>query len=234
MYQIKRVHIGRTPQLDELAHECGLLYSQTLVFFWRTVRHKGIWLKPKHLMRLFTSSQLHAHTSDACVQAFFASLKSWRERRKSDPTARPPRRRRWYFRIEYKRSAMRMKDNKLLYSNGKGNEPLALDWPWTIPQTLVIRWTGTEHEAIATYEPCYLPVPENGSSVAGIDLGEIHMATQLALDALAVAEECRSWVNIYRIDALHQDLKASRYGKSIAVAELGTQLFKIKHLELFT
>ena len=53
MYQVRRVNIGKTPQLDELAHECGLLYTQTLVFFWRTVRHQGIWLKPKHLMRLF-------------------------------------------------------------------------------------------------------------------------------------------------------------------------------------
>jgi hypothetical protein len=35
------------------------------------------------LMRLFTSEKLHAHTSDACVQAFFSSLASWRERRKT-------------------------------------------------------------------------------------------------------------------------------------------------------
>ncbi len=176
MYQVKRVYIGKTPQLDELAHACGELYTQTLVFFWRTVRHKGIWLKPKHLMRLFTSPTLHAHTSDACVQAFFASLKSWRARRKSDPAARPPRRRKWYFRIEYKRSAMRMQNHQLILSNGRGNEPLVLDWPWTIPQTLVIRWAGKAYEAIATYEPAYLPVPETGNKVCGIDLGEIHMA----------------------------------------------------------
>ena len=74
MYHVRRVHLGKTPQLDELARECGMLYSQTLVFFWRTVRKKGIWLKPKQLMRLFTSKKLHAHTADATVQAFFASL----------------------------------------------------------------------------------------------------------------------------------------------------------------
>ncbi|EFH85186.1 RNA-guided endonuclease InsQ/TnpB family protein [Ktedonobacter racemifer] len=176
MYQIKRVKIGKTPQVEELAHACGEVYTATLVSFWRTVRKKGIWLKPKHLMRWHTSNKLHAHTADACVQAFFASLKSWRERRKTDPTAKPPRRRKWYFRIEYKRSAMRVKNGKLVLSNGKGNEPLVLDWAWTIPQTLVICWTGIEYEAIATYEPCYLPVPENGDKVAGIDLGEIHMA----------------------------------------------------------
>src|SRR5205823_11371955 len=130
MYQVRRVHIGKTAQLDELAHACGELYSKTLVFFWRTVRHKKTWLKPKHLMRLFTSDKLHAHTSDACVQAFFAGLKSWRERRKTDPRAKPPRKRKWYFRIEYKRTAMSLKDDVLKLSNGRGNAPLVLEWPW--------------------------------------------------------------------------------------------------------
>jgi len=176
MYQVRRVHIGKTPQLDELAHACGHLYSQTLISFWRTVRHKGLWLKPKHLMRWHTSDKLHAHTSDACVQAFFASLKSWRERHKIDPTAKPPRKRRWYFRIEYKRSAMSLKDNLLRLSNGKGNEPLLLDWPWELPQTVVIHWTGTEYEAIATYKQKQPAVQPTGEKTAGIDLGEVHMA----------------------------------------------------------
>jgi hypothetical protein len=69
---------------------------------FRTVRHKGIWLKPKHLMRWHTSPQLHAHTADACVQAFFAGLKSWRERKKAgDPHVKPPHKRKHYFRIEW-------------------------------------------------------------------------------------------------------------------------------------
>ncbi len=177
MYHVRRVNLGKTPQLDELAHECGQVYTQTLVlhFFWRTVRHKAIWLKPKHLMRLFTSKKLHAHTADACVQSFFASLKSWRERRETDPTAHPPRRRKWYFKVEYKQSAMKLKDGKLRLSNGRGNEPLILQWPWELPQTVVIHWTGTQYEAIATYEVEPHTTP-TGEKVAGIDLGEIHMA----------------------------------------------------------
>ena len=177
MYQVRRVHLGKTAQLDELAHECGQLYTQTLVFFWRTVRHKGIWLKEKHLKRLFTSKKLHAHTADACVESFFASLKSWRERKKAgDPDAHPPRRRKWYFRIEYKRSAMSLKDGKLRLSNGKGNEPLVLEWPWELPKTVVIHWTGTRYEAIATYKQAEPIDRPQGERVAGVDLGEIHMA----------------------------------------------------------
>ena len=177
MYQVRRVHIGKTDQLDELARECGKLYSQTVISFWRTVRKQGIWLKPKHLMRWHTSSKLHAHTADACVQAFFASLASWRERKKlGQPDAKPPRRRKWYFRIEYKRSAMSLTDGKLRLSNGQGNEPLVLDWRWELPNTVVLHWTGTQYEAIATYEQEQPREQPHGGQVAGIDLGEIHMA----------------------------------------------------------
>ena len=62
MYQVRRVNIGKTKQLEELAHACGELYSKTVVFFWRTVRHKGIWLKCAQMERIFTSDKLHAHT----------------------------------------------------------------------------------------------------------------------------------------------------------------------------
>jgi putative transposase len=84
------------------------------------------------------------------VEAFFGSLKSWRERRQENPSARPPHKRKWYFRIEYKRSAMHLEDGCLRLSNGRGNAQLLLPWNWDLPQTVVIRWTGSEYEAIAT------------------------------------------------------------------------------------
>jgi putative transposase len=175
-YRVCRVKIGKTPQLDMLSQACGRLYTQVLVSFWRTVRHNGIWLKPSHLMRWHTSSKLHAHTADACVQAFFASLKSWRERKKAgDPDAKPPHKRKRYFRIEYKRSAMKLTDGKLRLSNGKGSAPLILNWPWELPNTVVIHWTGTQYEAIATYGED-IQVHSQGDKVAGVDLGEVHMA----------------------------------------------------------
>jgi len=175
MYQVRRVNIGKTKHLDEFAHACGELYSKAVVFFWRTVRHKGIWLKCAQMERIFTSPKLHAHTSDATVQAFFASMKSWRKRRKTDPNAHPPRRRRWYFRVEYKDSAITLLDGELRLSNGRGNDPLIIPWKWDEPKTVVIHWTGTQYEAIATYK-LESECKPMGGEVAGIDLGEIHMA----------------------------------------------------------
>jgi putative transposase len=71
---------------------------------------------------------------------------------------------------------MLLKDGKLRLSNGKGNEPLVLNWPWGLPQTVVIHWMGMQYEAIATYHKArpYGPFPLG--SVAGIDLREVHMA----------------------------------------------------------
>jgi len=187
-YRVHRLNLGRTAQLDALAHAAGQVYTRTLVFFWRTVRKKGIWLKPKHLMKLLPVDPdhlLHAHSVDAAIQSFFAGLASWRERRKADPNAKPPRRRKWYFKVEYKRSAMTLKDGQLRFSNGRGNDPLVLAWPWELPQTVVIRWTGQQYEAIATYQvdgPLRPAMPEpdveqrRAKQVVGIDLGEVHMA----------------------------------------------------------
>lgn len=175
MYIVRRVNIGQSAQLDTLALECGKLYSLTVTWFWRFVRHKGVWLKPSSMMRFLNSDNLHAHTSDACVQTFYASLKSWKILRKTDPNAKPPKRRRKYFRTEYKNSAIRHIDGKLVLSNGRGNEPLIIPWPWNTPRTVVIRWQGAQYEAIATYEVGKQAEPK-GNKVAGIDLGEIHIA----------------------------------------------------------
>src|SRR5437763_13911465 len=71
LYRVRRLKIGRSEQMDALALAAGDLYSQVVVWFWRTVRHKDLWLKAKHMMRWLTSTLLHAHTSDAIVQAFF-------------------------------------------------------------------------------------------------------------------------------------------------------------------
>ena len=176
MYSVRRIYLGKTKQLDQLAHACGELYSKTVVSYWRMVRKPDLWLKPKHLMQWHTSNQLHAHTSDATVQAFFAALHSWRTRRKTNPKARPPRKRKWYFRIEYKSTAIHHKNGLLTLSNGKGNAPLVLDWPRQMAKTLVIRWAGIQYEAIATYAQREPECEPTGTEVAGIDLGEVHPA----------------------------------------------------------
>jgi putative transposase len=174
-YTVRRLKIGRTEQMDALARAAGDLYSQVVVWFWRTVRHKDLWLKAKHMMRWLTSALLHAHSSDAVVQSFFAALASWRERRKTDPDAKPPRRRKRFYRVQWKPSAIRIKNGSLHLANGKANAPLVVPWCWDLPCQVEMGWDGQQYELRAIYmldEPCVLADGET----AGIDLGEIHPA----------------------------------------------------------
>ena len=175
LYTVHRLKIGHTEQMDALARAAGDLYSQVVVWFWRTVRHKDLWLKAKHLMRWLTSALLHAHSSDAVVQSFCAALAAWRERRKSDPAAKPPRRRKRYYRVQWKPSAITIKNGMLHLANGRGHAPLVVPWCWSVPCQVEMGWDGTQYELRATYRIEPLSVLEHGA-VAGVDLGEVHLA----------------------------------------------------------
>jgi putative transposase len=174
-YTVRKLKIGRTEQMDALARAAGELYSQVVVWFWRTVRHKGLWLKARHMMRWLTSTLLHAHTSDAIVQAFFAALDSWRARRRDDPDAAPPHRRPRFYRVIWKCTAITVRDGLLRLSNGKGNAPLVVPWAFDAPVQVEMGWDGRQYALRAAYvvEPAE---PSAEGSVAGIDLGEVHLA----------------------------------------------------------
>jgi len=162
-----------------LAQESGSLYSQTVKFFWRTIRRKGLWLKPSSLMRLFNSNQMHAHSADASVQQFFHALASWREIRKTIPEARPPRRLRKYCGVKWKSSAIRVKNGKLILSNGKLTEPLIIDWEYDLtPVFVTLRWHGTGYELVFCYKGQVSESNYEPEQPVGIDIGQIHaMAT---------------------------------------------------------
>jgi putative transposase len=136
---------------------------------------KGLWLGAKHLMRWLTSALLHAHSSDAVVQAFFAALASWRARRRVDPDAQPPHRRARFYRVQWKPSAIRLKDGVLHLANGKGHAPLTVPWAWDVPVQVEMGWDGQQYELRATYV-LDAPRPLPDGETAGIDLGEIHSA----------------------------------------------------------
>ncbi len=151
MYKVRRKKIGNPDLLDILARAAGQLYSNTVKSFWRTVRRKGIWLKPSSMMRWLNSKTLHAHSADAVVQSFYSAMSSFRVRRTSDPSAKPPSRLRNFYKVQWKNSAIRLVNKILILSNGRGNEPLMVPWQWGMPVFIEIGFDGKEYELRATY-----------------------------------------------------------------------------------
>ena len=174
-YIVRKLKIGKTLQLDELARAAGELYSRTVVSFWRTVRQKDVWLSGYSMEKWHISNKLHAHTSDAITQSFYASLKSWRTRRKLDLSSKPPRRRRWFYKVIWKSSAIKLKDGLLRLSNGKENQPLIVNWQWSKPKQVEMGWNCSAqcYELRACYSRC-ITSSNKSDKVAACDLGEIH------------------------------------------------------------
>ncbi len=174
-YIVRKLKLGKTSQLDELARAAGELYSRTLVSFWRIVRQHSVWLSGYSMEKWHISDKLHAHTSDAITQSFYASLKSWRTRRKTDPNSKPPKRRRWFYKVIWKSSAIKLKEGLLRLSNGKGNQPLIVDWQWDKPKQIEMGWNSYAqcYELRACYPQPSIESTDN-SAYAAVDLGEIH------------------------------------------------------------
>jgi putative transposase len=174
-YTVRKLNIDKIEQIDALALASGELYSMVVSRFWRTVRKKGIWLSPASMMRWCNSNKLHAHSADAVVQCFFASLRSWSVLKKTNTDAKPPHKRHRYFKVQWKSSAIRVKDGFLMLSNGKGNDPLVISWSWGMPKLVEIGWNGIGYVLRATYLNDPKPIITEGN-IVGIDLGEIHIA----------------------------------------------------------
>jgi len=175
MYNTRKLKIEKTEQLEALAIASGELYSRTVTAFWRLVRKKGIWLSEYSMMHWQNSKELHAHSADAVVQSFYASLKSWQRLHKIDHDAKPPHKRHHYYKVQWKNSAIRLKDGVIRLSNGKGNSPLIVAWQWELPKMVELGWNGVGYELRATYTIDATAEPL-GTGTAGVDLGEIHLA----------------------------------------------------------
>ena len=77
--------------------------------------------------------------------------------------------------MQWKSSAIRPVQEQFILSNGKGNEPVRVPWPWDLPRLVEMGWDGRQYELRVTYVKPVQAVAQ-GSKVAGVDLGEVHPA----------------------------------------------------------
>lgn len=183
-YSVRKLNLPRMRLLDHLALLAGELYSRTVLMYWRTVRKTGtgkngrntVFLSQYAMERLCSSPALHAHTSDAIVGNFYASVKSAQQRKKAgEQNARYPYRRRRHFKITWKKSAIRLQGGELKLSNGRNTPPLTLPWNFEKPEWVEVGWKPQGgYELRAVYRSPLPPVQKG--KVAAVDLGELRSA----------------------------------------------------------
>ena len=184
-YTTKQLKIGNTDQLDYLAHEAGAVWSDTVVKFWRVVRHSDHWLSKNAMQKLIRNNNLHSQTVQGITDSFYESLKSWKILHKTDHRANPPRKRHWYHAIPFKESAIKLKDGNLILSTGRGNQPIVIPWLFGKPKVCEISYSGKEYVLNATY--AIEPTENNADGFAGVDLGEVHIAVVCTGERIVIA-----------------------------------------------
>jgi putative transposase len=114
------------------------------------------------------------HLAQAVADQFYDAIRSWHG---NDRKGNPPRNcsKQWN-KICWKNQSIRLRDDGVLrLSNGRGNDPILIDWPVDKEPIFVEIGWNDGYEVRATYEV----EPEDrtqGNDVAGVDLGEKHLA----------------------------------------------------------
>jgi len=182
MYLTRKLKLGRTDQLDRLARRAGDLWSTIAKWHWRFVDRQGYWLSKGQAQTIYCKGYdgLHSQSAQAVADNFYDSLQSWRKKRENDKYKglRPPYKQKRYFKVQWKSSAIRLRDDGVLrLSNGRGTDPVLIDWPSDRkPKRVEIGWDGDQYELRAQYKVDEKDEPKRQKK-AGVDLGERHLAT---------------------------------------------------------
>ena len=184
VHKTRKLHIGESDQLDKLASASADLWNRICKWYWRTVSRQDHWLSEGAAKQWFAkgNSEFHSQSSQAVVEQFYDAINSWHG---NDRKGNPPRNcsKQWN-KVCWKKQAIKIRDDGVLrLSCGRGNEPVLIGWPvGEKPVFVEIGWNDG-YEVRATYE-VETEDRTTGDDVAGIDLGERHLA------AIATGDDC--------------------------------------------
>ena len=174
MYTTKKIKAASTPELDMLARESGRCYSKVVSLIRKTRVKKGLWLSQgavQKYMRL-RGYRLHSQTVQAIIQSYFDGLKSYFEVKRSDDTAKPPKRTPKFYKIRWIQNGISFKDGVVRLSNGKGSEPITLKSD-ARPTYVEMYFQRGNYYFSLVYKVQTPPKRKTGKTVA-VDMGEIH------------------------------------------------------------
>jgi putative transposase len=184
MHKTRKLHIGESEHLDKLSRLSADLWNRICKWYWRIVNRQGHWLSERNAKEWFSKNHndFHSQTAQAIIEQFYNAISSWHgNNREGNP---PKNCMKQWNKICWKKQAIQLRDDGMLrLSNGGGNNPILLDWPVNKKPVFVeIGWNGG-YEVRATYE-VETEDRTTGDKVAGIDLGEKHLA------AVSTGKDC--------------------------------------------
>ena len=177
MYLTRKFHIESTDQLEKLSRASAELWNDVCRWYWRTVDRQDHWLS-KTAMRQWHCKDhdvLPSQTAQEVTEQFYEAVGSWHE---GDRKGNPPKRcDKEYNVLRWTYQGVTLRDDGVLrLSTKRGEDSILIDWPAeTEPRVVEIGKRPGGFVVRAQYGVG----PEDrtrGDKVAGIDLGEKHLA----------------------------------------------------------
>ncbi|MCS3856600.1 transposase, partial [Salinibacter ruber] len=162
--------------MDELSRSSADLWNEICTWYWRWVDRQDHWTSKGQMQKWCVNGHddFQAHSAQAVNDQFYDAINSWH---KNNRKGNPPRNRsKKWNKICWKSEAIKLKDDGVIrLSCGRGNHPVLIDWPvGKEPVFVEIGWNDG-YEVRATYE-VETEDRTTGNKVAGVDLGEKHLA----------------------------------------------------------
>ena len=187
----RKLKMQYTQQLDTLNAATASVWRECLVFkeMWdyaHGYRTSGILDVPCELWmdkQLSKSQPLHSQSIQEVRRRYFKNRKGFREKRKNgDKKAKPPYRDKRFQTTTWKKSAIHFKGNRLVLSNGQGNEPLKVRLPknfdlkYAMAHIAVVElvYDKGQYTLHFVYGNREKPLKSDAEGIVGVDIGEIH------------------------------------------------------------
>ncbi|WP_259114764.1 RNA-guided endonuclease InsQ/TnpB family protein [Salinibacter ruber] len=177
MYLTRKFHIEGNQQLERLSRSSADLWNSICKWYWRTVDRQDHWLSKTAMRRWHCKGHdvLPSQTAQEVAGQFYEAIGSWHDNdRKGDP---PKRCDKSYNVLRWTYQGVTLRDDGVLrLSTKRGDDSILIDWPAREePRTVEIGKTSGGFVVRAQYDT--EPVDRTtGNKVAGVDLGEKHLA----------------------------------------------------------
>ena len=177
---VSKINIGQpTRQQTFLREESARLWCDMVKLHKYIRKRRWAWPNSGQFEKHFKGKYaLHSQTVQALIKKFFANIETTSENRKNgDKKARYPYRYKKRFQVVmYKESAIRIKGNRIILSNGKGQKNLKIKLPKAVQEGKVVGAELGYRELRLTIKQAHGVVESAGDNIVATDLGVIHLA----------------------------------------------------------
>ncbi len=171
----------KTPELDAINQLGGRIYSKTISVIRKVHDRKDFWLSVGSTKKYLRCLEYpcHSHSVQAIIDDYYGALKSYFQRMRKDPKARPPYRTSKYHTFTWRASGITVSGNRLRLSMGKGREPVYIKVSRKfrkvpVEVSMVYNRISQIFEFHATYQTQPTQHKPKQRKTVAVDQGEIH------------------------------------------------------------